>query len=75
MSFSQIDGAVLDPELFKKEEESSIVFGPSISFGYGVGWDQLKNSPSAGPTLNLGFSATFNINKYVKEITKWFKRI
>lgn len=73
MKFTQIDGAILDPDLFKKSEESDIVFGPSISVGYSVGWDQIRSGPSVGPAVNVGFSATFNLNKYAKKISNWFK--
>ena len=64
LTFTQIDGAILDKKRFMKTQESTIVWGPSITLGYGVN----AKTQSLGPQLTLGISATWNFNKYIKKL-------
>ena len=60
---AKLDGAVLDPELLSKSDESAFVIGPQIGFGYGFGGE-------ARPTPFMGIGVTYNLNKEVKELFK-----
>ena len=66
LTFTQIDGAILDKKRFMKVQEPTVVWGPSISIGYGVN----AQTQSLGPQLTLGISATLNVNKYIKKLFK-----
>jgi len=66
ITFSSIEGAILDKKRFLKQTQPSWVFGPSVYIGVGV---DPKNA-TAGPQIGLGISATFNLNKYLNNIFK-----
>jgi len=66
ITFSEIDGAILNKERFMKQTQPNWVFGPSVYFGVGV--DPLN--ATAGPQIGLGISVTFNLNKYLNNIFK-----
>lgn len=66
ITFSNIEGAILDKKRFLKQTQPNWIFGPSIYIGVGV---DPKNA-TAGPQIGLGISATFNLNKYLNNIFK-----
>ena len=59
ITFSSIEGAILDKKRFLKQTQPNWIFGPSIYIGIGA---DPKNG-TAGPQIGLGISATFNLNK------------
>lgn len=66
ITFSSIEGAILDKKRFLKQTQPNWIFGPSIYIGIGA---DPKNG-TAGPQIGLGISATFNLNKYLNNIFK-----
>lgn len=64
LTFTQIDGAILDKKRFLKVQEPTVVWGPSVTLGYGVN----GTTQSLGPQLTLGISATLNVNKFIKKL-------
>ncbi len=66
ITFSNIEGAILDKKRFLKQTQPNWIFGPSIYIGVGA---DPKNG-TAGPQIGLGISATFNLNKYLNNIFK-----
>lgn len=64
ITFSNIDGAILDKKRFMKQTQPSWIFGPSVYVGLGV--DPLNRT--AGPQVGIGLSATFNLNKVFNNI-------
>jgi hypothetical protein len=67
--FTDIEGAILDKDRFlRKENESTVVFGPYV--GYGLGYNHVSNQ--FGPTVSFGLALTYNVNKPIK---KWFRKI
>lgn len=64
ISFTNIDGAILDKKRFMKQTQPSWIFGPSVYVGLGI--DPLNNT--AGPQIGIGLSATFNLNKVFNNI-------
>lgn len=66
ITFSDINGAVLDKDRFMKQTQPNWVFGPSVYFGLGI--DPLNRT--AGPQIGAGISITFNLNKYLNNIFK-----
>jgi hypothetical protein len=64
ITFSEIDGAILDKDRFMKQTQPNWIFGPSVYFGLGI--DPLNRT--AGPQIGVGLSVTFNLNKYINNI-------
>ncbi len=61
-SVSSLEGAVLDRRVLRgmASDESTVVFGPLIGYGYGPG--------SERPYPFLGLGVTYNVNKSVKRL-------
>ena len=65
--FNSIEGAILDKKRFMQESnESDVVFGPYI--GYGLGYNHVNQT--FGPTISIGLSITYNLNKHFKKLFK-----
>lgn len=66
VSFTDINGAILDDRLYINKE-SSWVFGPSIGTGIGV-VNNFGGTTTLGAGIFFGFSFTYNLNKQFKKL-------
>ena len=62
MTFTDIEGSIVDPSEFKKylptEKVKKWSFGPYLGIGYGI---TLENTPRLAPTINLGLGIQYKI--------------
>jgi hypothetical protein len=62
MTFTEIDGAIINPEDFKKylpkTKPKPFAIGPYVGLGYGI---TLKNTPQLVPVFNVGIGVQYKI--------------